>query len=53
MKMRAEHMVPLSMQALHILRTLHRLTGHDKCVFPSLRTERALYKEGWNARSQR
>jgi len=35
MKSRAEHVVPLSAQAVAILRELHPLTGHGALVFPS------------------
>lgn len=35
MKMRAEHRVPLSPQALAILRTMRPLSGHLELVFPS------------------
>jgi len=35
MKSRAEHVVPLSPQAVAILRELHPLTGHGALVFPS------------------
>lgn len=38
MKMGIDHMVPLSMQAVKILRGMHALTGHGKYVFPSIRT---------------
>jgi len=38
MKMREDHVVPLSQQALKILREIHPLTGHGKYVFPSIRT---------------
>jgi integrase len=38
MKMRQPHLVPLSTQALAILRELHPLTGHGRFVFPSPRT---------------
>ncbi|MEL4486281.1 tyrosine-type recombinase/integrase, partial [Shewanella algae] len=38
MKMRREHLVPLSTQAVAILRGLHPFTGHGKYVFPSLRS---------------
>ena len=38
MKMRAIHIVPLSDQALAILRELHPLTGSGRYVFPGLRT---------------
>ncbi|GGA00838.1 tyrosine-type recombinase/integrase [Dyella caseinilytica] len=37
MKMKADHLVPLSAQAIAILRDLHPLTGHGRYVFPSLR----------------
>ncbi len=37
MKMRAPHIVPLSSQAVAILRDLHPLTGRGKYVFPSPR----------------
>lgn len=38
MKMRREHVVPLSRQAVDILRELHPLTGAGRYVFPSART---------------
>lgn len=38
MKMRLDHLVPLSAQAVDILRAMHPLTGHGKYVFPSIRT---------------
>ena len=38
MKMREEHIVPLSEQALAVLRELHPLTGQGRYLFPSLRT---------------
>jgi len=38
MKMKAAHLVPLSKQAVAILRQLHTLTGRGEYVFPSLRT---------------
>lgn len=38
MKMRSEHLVPLSKQAVEVLRELHPLTGHGRYVFPSART---------------
>jgi integrase len=37
MKMRVDHLVPLSAQAVTILRDLQQLTGHGNFVFPSLR----------------
>ncbi len=36
MKMKEAHLVPLSKQAVKILRELHRLTGHGRFCFPSL-----------------
>jgi integrase len=38
MKMKLEHLVPLSTQAVAILRKQHELTGHGRYVFPSLLT---------------
>lgn len=38
MKMRAEHIVPLSTQAVAILRDLHALTGRGRYAFPSPRS---------------
>jgi len=38
MKMREPHLVPLSAQAVTILRELHALTGGGKYVFPGART---------------
>lgn len=38
MKMRADHLVPLSTQAVEILRSVQPITGHGQYVFPSLRT---------------
>ncbi|PUA17317.1 integrase arm-type DNA-binding domain-containing protein [Glaciimonas sp. PCH181] len=38
MKMKEQHIVPLSFQAVVILRELHPLTGHGKYVFPGART---------------
>ncbi len=38
MKMRQPHIVPLSSQAVAILRDLHALTGRGRYVFPSPRT---------------
>ena len=35
MKMRQMHVVPLSRQAVEILRELHAVTGHSKYVFPN------------------
>ncbi len=39
MKMKAVHIVPLSIQALAILAELHALTGDGKYVFPGARTD--------------
>jgi len=36
MKMREQHLVPLSVQA--VLRELHPFTGSGQCVFPSIRS---------------
>lgn len=38
MKMKVDHLVPLSTQAVEILRSIQPLTGHGKYVFPSIRT---------------
>jgi len=38
MKMREPHLVPLSTQAVEILRELHALTGSSRYVFPGART---------------
>jgi integrase len=46
MKMRREHVVPLSKQAIAILRELQPLTGERRYVFPSLRTPKACMSEG-------
>lgn len=35
-KMRREHLVPLSSQALAILREIHTLTGQEELVFPAI-----------------
>lgn len=45
MKMRVEHMVPLSLQAVEILRSLYQVTGHGKYVFPSHRGKGAYMSE--------
>ena len=39
MKMKAPHLVPLSSQAVAILRDLRQLTGRGRYVFPGIRTE--------------
>jgi len=38
MKMKADHIIPLSRQAVEILQELHPLNGHGKYVFPSTRS---------------
>jgi integrase len=38
MKMREQHIVPLSRQAVAILREVHPLTGRGRLVFPSVRS---------------
>ena len=38
MKMKEPHLVPLSQQAIEILKKLHKLTGSGRYVFPSGRT---------------
>lgn len=38
MKMRLDHLVPLSAQALDILHGLHTLTGDGRLMFPGLRS---------------
>ena len=50
MKMKHDHIVPLSRQALEILRSLQPITGHGRYVFPSLRTgERPMSENTINA----
>ena len=49
MKMKVEHMVPLSVQAVEILRSLHPVTGHGKYVFPSLRSKTCMSENTINA----
>ena len=50
MKMKADHIVPLSTQALGLLHGMHPATGHGKFVFPSLRTgERPMSENTINA----
>ena len=38
MKMRVEHIIPLSKQALEILKEIYPLTGNGRFVFPSVRS---------------
>lgn len=50
MKMKVDHIVPLSEQAVEILRSLYPLSGHGKYVFPSIRTgERCMSENTVNA----
>ncbi|CAN5549987.1 hypothetical protein BH11PSE7_BH11PSE7_30210 [soil metagenome] len=39
MKMKTPHIVPLSVQAVNVLKTLHLITGHGAMLFPSERDE--------------
>jgi len=39
MKMKREHIVPLSKQALELLNSIHPLTGHGKYIFPAVHTD--------------
>ena len=38
MKMKRDHLIPLSKQAIEILESIKPITGHGKYVFPSVRT---------------
>lgn len=50
MKMWIDHIVPLSTQAVDLLRDLHPATGHGRYVFPSMRTgERPMSENTVNA----
>lgn len=50
MKMSQDHIVPLSSQALEVLRSIHALTGDGKYVFPSIRSsERCMSENTLNA----
>jgi integrase len=50
MKMKVDHLVPLSTQAVEILRSVQPITGHGRFVFPSLRTgERPMSENTVNA----
>jgi integrase len=54
MKMRAPHFVPLSTQAVEILRELHPLTGDKRFVFPGERSrDRAMSNNTVNAALRR
>ena len=53
-KMRRPHRVPLSTQALSILRDLHKITGDGALVFPSVRSmERCMSENTLNAALRR
>lgn len=45
MKMREQHIVPLSTQAVAVLRELHAVTGPDGYLFPSVRSKRQSISE--------
>jgi integrase len=48
--MKVDHLVPLSKQAVEILRNVHAISGHGRYVFPSLRTgERPMSENTINA----
>ena len=50
MKMKVDHLVPLSTQAVTLLRSVQPITGHGRYVFPSLRTgERPMSENTINA----
>jgi len=50
MKMKVDHLVPLSRQALQLLLSVQPITGHGRYVFPSLRTgERPMSENTINA----
>lgn len=50
MKMDQDHIVPLSTQAVDILRSVHPISGHGQYVFPSMRTgERPMSENTINA----
>ena len=50
MKMKADHLVPLSKQAVELLRGVQPISGHGRFVFPSLRTgERPMSENTINA----
>lgn len=50
MKMKNDHIVPLSTQSVALLRSVHPISGHGRYVFPSLRTgERPMSENTINA----
>lgn len=53
-KTKTEHLVPLSRQAVAVLRELHPLTGHSEWVFPGARTNgKAMSEAAINAALRR
>ena len=52
-KMRKEHLVPLTPQALTILKDVQKITGGGKLVFPGLRGGRPLSENTFNAALRR
>lgn len=46
MKMRREHLVPLSYQAIELLKELHDLTNHSVYLFPNIRTPKEPMNKG-------
>lgn len=54
MKMKEQHLVPLSKQAVAILEELHAVNGHGRYLFPSVRTsERPMSENTVNAALRR
>lgn len=50
MKMKIDHIVPLARQAIELLRSVQRMSGHGRYVFPSIRTgERCMSENTINA----
>lgn len=45
MKMRRDHVVPLSRQALEALRELHRMTGRGRYLFPGIGSKQSVISE--------
>jgi integrase len=52
-KTKTEHLVPLSTQALELLRELHALTGHNKHVFPGRDPQKSMSGAAINAALRR
>lgn len=54
MKMRKEHAVPLSEQAVAVLEAVHRMTGNQRYVFASIRTgDKCLSENAMNSALRR